>query len=109
MIELSDTTATAIAERFKALSEPMRLRLLQALRHGECPVGELAERTGAGQANVSKHLQVLLQRGFVDQRKQGTTTWYRVADPHVFKMCELVGNWLEEDLTRKRRLLRPRR
>lgn len=109
MIELNDTTAAAIAERFKALGEPMRLRLLQALRHGESPVGELAERIGGGQANVSKHLQVLLQQGFVEQRKQGTTTWYRVTDPQVFKMCELVGSWLEEELARKRRLLRPRR
>ena len=109
MVELSDSTAVAIAERFKALGEPMRLRLLQALRDGECTVGDLAGRIDAGQANVSKHLQVLLQRGFVGQRKQGTTTWYRVTDPQVFKMCELVGSWLEEELTRKRRLLRPRR
>jgi ArsR family transcriptional regulator len=84
MIELNDITAAAIAVRFKALGEPMRLRLLQALRHGECTVGELAERIDAGQANVSKHLQVLLQQGFVDQRKQGTTTWYRVTDQQVF-------------------------
>ena len=68
----------------------MCLRLLQTLRDGECTVGDLAERIDAGQANVSKHLQVLLQQGFVDQRKQGTTTWYRVTDPQVFKMCELV-------------------
>jgi ArsR family transcriptional regulator len=108
MIELSDTTAAAIAERFKALGEPMRLRLLQALRHGECPVGELAERTGGGQANVSKHLQVLYQQGYVDRRKEGTTTWYRITDPQVFKMCELVCGGLEEELDRKRRLLRRR-
>ncbi len=108
MIELSDTTAAAIAERFKALGEPMRLRLLQALRPGECPVGELAERTGGGQANVSKHLQVLLQQGYVDRRKEGTTTWYRITDPQVFKMCELVCGGLEEELNRKRRLLRRR-
>jgi DNA-binding transcriptional ArsR family regulator len=57
---------------------------------------------------VSKHLQVLLQQGFVDQRKQGTTTWYRVTDQQVFKMCELVGSWLEEELAQKRRLLRRR-
>jgi len=108
MIELSDTTAAAIAERFKALGEPMRLRLLQALRHGECPVGELAERTGGGQANVSKHLQVLYQQGYVDRRKEGTTIWYRITDPQVFKMCELVCGGLEEELERKRRLLRRR-
>jgi DNA-binding transcriptional ArsR family regulator len=108
MIELSDTNAAAIAERFKALGEPMRLRLLQALRAGECPVGELAERTGGGQANVSKHLQVLYQQGYVGRRKEGTTTWYRITDPEVFKMCELVCGGLEEELDRKRRLLRRR-
>ena len=98
MVELSDTTAAAIAERFKALGEPMRLRLLQALRAGECSVGELAERTGGGQANVSKHLQVLLQQGYVDRRKEGTTSWYRITDPQVFTMCELVCGGLEEEL-----------
>ena len=108
MAELSDANAEFIAERFKALCDPMRLRLLQALRSGERSVGELAARTGGGQANVSKHLQVLLQAGFVDRRKEGTTTWYRISDPAVFKMCELVCGGLEEELGRKRKLLRSR-
>lgn len=108
MIQLSDTTAAAIAERFKALGEPMRLRLLQALRAGECSVGELAERTGGGQANVSKHLQVLFQQGYVARRKEGTTSWYRITDPQVFTMCELVCGGLEEEIARKRALLRRR-
>ena len=51
-----------------------------------------------GQANVSKHLQVLLQQGFVDRRKEGTTSWYRISDPAVFTMCELVCGGLEEEL-----------
>ena len=109
MIQLSDTTAAAIAERFKALGEPMRLRLLQALRAGECSVGELAERTGGGQANVSKHLQVLFQQGYVARRKEGTTSWYRITDPQVFTMCELVCGGLEEEIARKRTLLRRRK
>ncbi|MEO8479046.1 MAG: metalloregulator ArsR/SmtB family transcription factor [Gemmatimonadota bacterium] len=109
MVELTEVNAIAIAERFKALAEPMRLRLLQALRGGECSVGELTERTGGGQANVSKHLQVLLQQGYVDRRKAGTTSWYRITDPQVFTMCELVCGGLEEDLDRKRELLRRRK
>ena len=109
MVELSDTNAAAIAERFKALGEPMRLRLLQALRAGECSGGDLAERTGGGQANVSKHLQVLLQQGYVDRRKEGTTSWYRITDPQVFTMCELVCGGLEEELNRKKQLLRRRK
>ena len=109
MVELTDTNASAIAERFKALGEPLRLRLLQALRGGEGSVGELAERTGAGQANVSKHLQVLFQQGYVDRRKDGTTSWYRITDPQVFTMCELVCGRLEKDLDRKRKLLQRRK
>ena len=109
MIELSGTNASAIAERFKALGEPMRLLLLEALRRGECSVGELAKRTGGGQANVSKHLQVLLQQGYVDRRKEGTTSWYRITDPQVFRMCELVCGGLEQELDRKRKLLRRRK
>lgn len=108
MVELSEANAQFIAERFKALGDPMRLRLLQALRGGERSVGDLAERTGGGQANVSKHLQVLFQQGYVDRRKEGTTIWYRITDPEVFTMCELVCGGLEEELGRKRKLLRRR-
>lgn len=109
MIELTESNAAAIAERFKALAEPLRLRLLQALRNGEASVGDLVTRTGAGQANVSKHLQVLFQQGYVDRRKDGTTMWYRVSDPNVFAMCELVCGGLEEELDRRRKLLRRRK
>ncbi len=106
--ELNDSNATVIADRFKALGEPMRLRLLNSLRDGECSVGELAERTGGGQANVSKHLQVLLQQGYVDRRKEGTTSWYAIADAQVFTLCELVCGGLEEQLERRRKVLRRR-
>lgn len=109
MADLTESNATAVADRFKALGEPMRLRLLNVLRNGERSVGDLAERVEGGQANVSKHLQVLLQHGYVDRRKEGTTTWYRIVDPRVFAMCELVCGGLEEGLDRKRKLLQRRK
>ena len=108
MVELNEHTADLVADRFRALAEPMRLRLLNLLRRGEASVGELADKTGTGQANVSKHLQLLLQQGFVDRRKEGTTTWYRVTDPAVFELCSLVCGGIEEDLDRRRRQLRRR-
>lgn len=56
--------------------------------------GRTGGADGGGQANVSKHLQLLFQQGFVGRRKEGTTTWYRITDPQVFTMCELVcGGW----------------
>jgi len=54
-------------------------------------VGELAEESGASGANTSKHLQLLLQQGFIERRKEGTTTWYRIADPAVFELCSLIS------------------
>ena len=98
-----------VAERFKALSEPARLTLLNSLRTGEMTVTELVDATGLGQANVSKHLQLLHRMGFVQRRKEGTTALYRIPDVNVFKLCDLVCGGMRDDLDEKRRLLRPAR
>jgi ArsR family transcriptional regulator len=90
MHSLTPELTELVAERFRALGEPMRLRLLNALRGGELGVSELVEETGATQANVSKHLQVLHRLGFVQRRKEGTAAFYSLADPDVFKLCDLV-------------------
>ena len=79
-----------VAERFKALGEPARLRLLNALREGERTVSELMEDTGLSQANVSKHLQLLHSLGFVIRRKEGLYVRYALADEDVFALCDLM-------------------
>ena len=66
---LSPDLLRLIAERFKVLSEPARLEILNALREGEMSVSELVDATGLGQANLSKHLQLLLAHNFVARRK----------------------------------------
>ena len=87
-----------IAERFKVLAEPMRLRILHALWDDERTVGEIIEAVGGLQANVSKHLGVLQQAGLVDRRKQGLRVFYRIADPSVFQLCEVVCDSLHDRL-----------
>jgi DNA-binding transcriptional ArsR family regulator len=84
-----------IADRFKALSEPSRLEILNTLREGERTVSEILEATGLGQTNVSKHLQLLYASGFVDRRKDGVSTYYRLADGDVLRLCELMCGRLE--------------
>lgn len=79
-----------IGERFKALSEPARLAILDTLRDGERSVSELIEQTGLGQANLSKHLQLLHQLGFVNRRKEGLYVYYYLADQDVFQLCEIM-------------------
>ena len=95
----------AIAERFKVLGEPARLQILQTLRRGERTVSELVDETGMGQANVSKHLQQLLARGFVIRRKEGLYAWYRLADQDVFRLCDIMCGGLERDVAARRKLL----
>jgi ArsR family transcriptional regulator len=97
-----------IAERFKALAEPNRLQLLNVMRDREATVGELVEASGLTQANVSKHLQLLLTQGFVLRRKEGLFTHYRLADQDVFRLCELMCGRMDRDLKASQKALRPR-
>jgi DNA-binding transcriptional ArsR family regulator len=97
-----------VAERFRTLGEPARLQILQALRGGECTVTELVEATGLGQANVSKHLQLLHSLGFVDRRKEGLYVHYRLAGEDIFRMCDLMCGRIEDEAERRRDVLQGR-
>lgn len=96
---LTPDAAELIAARFRALSDPTRLRIVDLLRNREeASVGELTEALGASQQNVSKHLSALLAGGFVARRKQGTSSLYRIADPGVHEICEGVCAGIETQL-----------
>lgn len=94
--DLSDEALELIAGRFRMLSEPMRLRILNTLGENEMSVTELVAATGANQANVSKHLSILLHAGIVSRRKEGLTANYRVADRTIFELCDLVCDRLKD-------------
>jgi ArsR family transcriptional regulator len=85
-----DAFLQLVADRFKLLSEPMRLRLIQALIDGEATVSSLVDRTEATQANVSRHLQTLAQAGILGRRKQGLNVYYRIEDKSILELCEHV-------------------
>lgn len=87
---LPEAMLEQLAERFKALAEPNRLAILSALHGGESSVTELVADTGLGQANVSKHLDLLRRYGFVARRKEGLNVFYRVADKDVFRICDIM-------------------
>lgn len=97
-----------IADRFKVLAEPARLQILQALRAGDRSVSDLAQDTGLGQANLSKHLRSLYDGGFVERHREGLFVIYRLADKDVFRICDLMCGRLEELSTKRRKLLATR-
>jgi len=86
-----------VAERFKALADPVRLRLLSALTEGERTVGELAELCDKRQPNVSQQLAALAHAGLVTGRKQGQRVYYRIADPYIARICGAVCEGLAHE------------
>jgi DNA-binding transcriptional ArsR family regulator len=78
------------AEYFSLLSEPSRLRIIQAICHEERSVQEVVDRTGLPQPNVSRHLALLHRSGVVSRRRSGTSVFYRVSDPTITELCRLV-------------------
>lgn len=95
-----------VAERFRVIGEPMRVRLLEALRDGEATVQDLQAATGGSQQNVSKHLGVLHREGIVRRRKDGNFSVYSIADPMVFALCDEVCGALRRELDELEALLR---
>ena len=87
---LSPECLDRIAARFKALGEPMRLRILQAVCKQPRSVTDIVAATGSTQANVSKHLSLLTAVGILQREKDGQRVFYGVKDKLAVKLCELV-------------------
>lgn len=98
---MNERTLEMVAERFRVLGDPLRLRLLQAMGTGELSVSELVTNTATSQANVSKHLGMMLRAGLIRRRKEGLRVFYAPADPSVFKICDLVCGSLQDRLARE--------
>jgi DNA-binding transcriptional ArsR family regulator len=93
MKDLPPEALDQVASYFQALAEPSRLKILNLLREQEASVGDLAQRCGFSVANVSRHLALLSQRGLVARESRGNSVYYRIADPSIYDLCDLVcGN-----------------
>ena len=104
---LPDPLVELVAQRFRVLSEPARIKLLDALRAGPASVGELAARVGLSQQNASKHLGVLHSAGLLERARTGNTARYAIADPSVFTLCELVCDALRDRYSSLQAVLPP--
>jgi len=95
---LSEPLIELVAQRFRVLGEPMRIRLLDRLRQGDATVGQLQEALGASQQNISKHLGILLAAGMVARTKQGNHARYSISDPSIFELCDQVCGGVRRQL-----------
>ena len=86
-----------VADRFRLLSDPTRLRLVNELHaHGELTVGDLVERLEISYASASKQLAMLRAHQTVARRREGTKVFYRIADPSLEEVCNAVCKSLRE-------------
>ena len=94
------------ADVCRTLSNPKRLRILNALRDGEMPVGQILAKMGRiGKANLSQHLAVMRQKGVVTTRREGNLIYYRISSPKIIQACDLMREVLFEQLAGKGALL----
>ena len=105
---LPDLLVDLIAQRFRVLGEPSRIKLLDALRDGPATVADLQTATGASQQNVSKHLGVLADAGMVRRERSGTRAFFSIADESLFDLCEQVCGSLRRQVAQLDAVLQTR-
>ncbi len=81
---------TRVAERFRAMGDENRIRILSLLTQGPANVTALTRELKVNQASVSKHLGILRQAGLVDYERHGAQSIYRITDSSVENLCKLV-------------------
>lgn len=86
------------ANIFQALAHPTRIAILELLGQGELSAGELIERLGMEQANVSQHLAILRSRQLVVNRKSGNQVFYSVRDPILNEVLALMRGYFQKHL-----------
>ena len=91
----------ARARVFGALSDPLRLEILETLRRGERCACEVIPRAEAAQPLVSRHLRILKGGGLLKDRKEGNKRMYSVTNPEIYEVMDAVTPELVDALTRR--------
>lgn len=105
---MTDETLNLIAQRFRLLSDPMRLKILHHLQAGEMTVSELVDATEASQPNISKHLSTLRTQGLVKRRQQGNMAYFSIGAPFIFDVCNTVCESMKNEAEQRQELLKGR-
>ena len=74
----------------KAMSHPLRLKILCTLGEQEISVQEIVERVGTSQSNISQHLAILRDKGILNARKDANRVYYRVGDPRTLRLIAMM-------------------
>ena len=96
---LPKSLLTRVSQRFKILSEPSRLEILnQLMVNQQMNVMQIMDATGQQQANVSKHLNMMAREGILNREKEGLNVYYSIIDPTVHGICMIVCDRLRDEM-----------
>ena len=95
------------AEFFKALGHPVRITILELLRHGDLTVGELQERLAIDPSSVSQQLAVLRSRSIVESRRAGSSVFYTVRDRAIFQLLDIARTIFDHHLSDMQEMAAP--
>lgn len=103
-MKLSFEQMERVATRFRQLSDPTRLAILQELKGGPRSVSAIVAALHTSQANISRHLRQLHDAGLLGRRREGTLVFYSIEDPMIFDLCRLVCDQLNRAATRPEKI-----
>jgi ArsR family transcriptional regulator len=86
----SDQVFESAAELFRAMSAPMRLKIISSLCNGEKNVSQLLVEVDTTQPNMSQHLNTLYQSGVIGKRREGVQIFYRIINDRVVTLCRAI-------------------
>ncbi len=101
MTKLTENNLHDIAVMLKALADVTRLKIMQALHKNELCVSDIVNEVGTGQANISKHLQILTRAHLLKSRREGNVVYYKIAGPFIDTLCANICKGYETIITKK--------
>ena len=86
----SDKDIERASRSLKAMSHPLRLKILCTLGENEVSVHDIVNQVGSSQSNISQHLAILRDKGILDARKEANRVFYRVADSRTLQLIGMM-------------------
>ena len=93
------------ADFLRALSHPLRLKIIETLKHGEKSVGTLVKQLGVQQSSLSRHLLALRDAGILKSRQERTTVFYNIQDHDIFHVLRPIAVMLRKKFKESERVL----
>ena len=102
---MEDMVYKVKADFLRALSHPVRLKIIEVLKHGEKSVSNLVKQLGVEQSSLSRHLLALRDAGILKSRQERTTVYYGIRDHDIFQVLRPIAVMLRKKFKESERVL----